>query len=265
MTNHIIKKFTFFTGIGYPLLAIKFIVNHKQLWQYLIIPILINICVGITTYILLLNPSLNLFDTFSNNIIISVDKIIDRLPEWSNILIAILLFISQTLKVILVIILLIIVGFIIVQFGSILGSPWYGKLSEKLEILYTGKLEIVEVNPIQDIWRAILFELKKIILIILFSVPLFLLNFIPALGNLISLIGGITLTTTIICLDFFDATLERKRLHFRQKLKFVWGKLPTTAGFGLICLTLISIPLLNLIIIPLCVSAGTLLVCDKNR
>lgn len=265
MSKENLKKFTFFTGIGYPLLAIKFIANHKQLWQYLIIPIIINICVGISTYILLLNPSLKLFDSLTNNIIISVDKAIDRLPEWSNILIAILLFISQIFKVILFFILLIIIGFIIVQFGSILGSPWYGKLSEKLEILYTGKLEIVEVNIVQEIFRAILFELKKLLLIIVVSVPLFLLNFIPAMGNLISLVGGITLTTTIICLDFFDATLERKRLHFREKLKFVWGKLPTTAGFGLICLTLISIPLLNLIIIPLCVSAGTLLVCDKNR
>ncbi|WP_017294795.1 EI24 domain-containing protein [Geminocystis herdmanii] len=265
MSNQIIKKFTFFTGIGYPLLAIKFIANHKQLWQYLIIPIIINIGVGITTYILLLNPSLNLFDTLTNNLIIWVDNAIDRLPEWSNILITILLFISQIFKIILFLILLTIIGFIIVQFGSILGAPWYGKLSEKLEILYTGKLEIIELNIIQDIFRAILFELKKLLLIIVVSIPLFLLNFIPAMGNFISLGGGIALTTTIICLDFFDATLERKRLHFRQKLKFVWGKFPTTAGFGLICLTLISIPLLNLIIIPLCVSAGTLLVCDKNR
>ncbi|MGI0481174.1 EI24 domain-containing protein [Geminocystis sp. CENA526] len=265
MSKENLKQFTFFTGIGYPLLAIKFIANHKQLWQYLIIPIIINICVGITTYIFLLNPSLKLFDSFTNNIIISVDNAINQLPEWSNILIAILLFISQILKVILFLILLIIIGFIIVQFGSIIGSPWYGKLSEKLEILYTGKLEIVEVNIIQEILRAILFELKKLLLIIVISVPLFLLNFIPAMGNLISLVGGITLTCTIICLDFFDATLERKRLHFREKLKFVWGKLPTTAGFGLICLTLISIPLLNLIIIPLCVSAGTLLVCDKLK
>jgi CysZ protein len=194
-----------------------------------------------------------------------VDKVIDRLPEWSNILITILIFISQIFKIILFLILLTIIGFIIVQFGSILGSPWYGKLSEQLEILYTGKLEIIELNILQDIFRAILFELKKLLLIIVVSIPLFLLNFIPAMGNLISLVGGITLTTTIICLDFFDATLERKRLHFREKLKFVWRKFPTTAGFGLICLTLISIPLLNLIIIPLCVSAGTLLVCDKNR
>ncbi|BAQ66216.1 EI24 domain-containing protein [Geminocystis sp. NIES-3709] len=265
MIKQIFTGFGFFTGISYPFIAIKFLAQNKQLWQYLIIPIIINFSVGIATYLLLLNPSLDLFDSVTNDIVLWVDKAIDRLPEWSNFLVYIIIFFSLLLKALLFILLLILIGFVIVQFGSILGSPWYGKLSEKLEILYTGKLEVIEINIIQDIFRAILFELKKLLLILIFSIPLFLINFIPTLGNIISLVGSITLTTTIICLDFCDATLERKRLQFREKLKFIWGKFPTTAGFGLICLTLISIPLLNLIIIPLCVSAGTLLVCDQKR
>jgi CysZ protein len=264
MTRQILTGFGFFTGISYPFLAVKFLAENKKLWQYLIIPIIINFAVGITTYILLLKPSLKLFDSATNNIVIWVDKAIDKLPEWSNLLIYIIIFLSVLLKVTLFILLLIIIGFIITQFGSILGSPWYGKLSEQLEILRTGKLEIIELNIFHDIFRAILFELKKLFLIVVISLPLFLLNFIPTVGNLVSLIGGITLTITIICLDFFDAILERKRLHFRQKLKFVGQGFPTTAGFGLMCLTLISIPLLNLIIIPICVCAGTLLVCDKT-
>ncbi len=265
MVRQIVTGFGFFTGISYPFLAVKFLAENKKLWQYLIIPIIINFAVGITTYILLLKPSLKLFNIITNNIVIWVDKAIDKLPDWSNFVIYIIIFLSLLIKVILFILLLIIIGFIMTQFGSILGSPWYGKLSEQLEILRTGKLEIIEYNIFHDIFRAILFELKKLLLITAISVPLFLFNFIPSVGNLVSLIGSISLTTTIICLDFFDAILERKRLNFRQKLKFVQQGFPTTAGFGLMCLTLISIPLLNLIIIPLCVSAGTLLVCDKTR
>ena len=79
--------------------------------------------------------------------------------------------------------------------------------------------------------------------------------------------GSLLLTTTIVCLDFFDAVLERRRLKFRKKLQLVITGFPTTLGFGLVCLTLISIPLLNLIAIPICVSAGTLFICqlDKNK
>lgn len=127
----------------------------------------------------------------------------------------------------------------------------------------TGQLQIIEVGIIQDIWRAILFEIKKLALIFCIGIPLFLLNFSPGLGTLISTIGGVILTGTIVCLDFLDGPLERRRLRFREKLGIVWGNLPATAGFALICLGLIGIPLVNLVTIPICVASGTLFFCDR--
>jgi len=264
MSKSILTGFGFFSGVFYPFLAIKILWQNKNLWQYLIIPILINIIVGIVTYILFLEPSVKFYDNFANNLIIQVDQLIYNLPQWLEFLTYIIGTIALLFKGLIFVILLIIIGFIILQFGGILGSPFYGKLSEKIEILKKGNLEIIEVNFIREILRAILFELKKILLTICLGIPFFLMNFIPAFGNLISLIGGLSITITIICLDFFDATLERKRLSFREKLKFVWGGFPLTIGFGLVCLGLISIPLINLIAIPICVSAGTLLICDRT-
>ncbi|MGB5770965.1 MAG: EI24 domain-containing protein, partial [Crocosphaera sp.] len=78
----------------------------------------------------------------------------------------------------------------------------------------------------------------------------------------ISTMGGITVTGTIICLDFFDSALERRRLKFRQKLSLVFKTFPASAGFSLICLLLISVPFINLVTIPFCVGSGTLFVCD---
>lgn len=264
MIKSILTGFGFFSGVFYPFIALKMLWQNKNLWKYLVIPILINILVGIVTYILLLEPSVNFYDNFANNLIIRVDQLIDNFPEWLEFITYIIVAIAVFLKGLIFVILLMIIGFIILQFGGILGSPFYGKLSEKIEILKKGKLEIIEINFIKEIFRAILFEFKKILLTICLGIPFFLINFIPTFGNLISLIGGLSITLTIICLDFFDATLERKRLSFREKLKFVWGGFPLTIGFGLICLALISIPLINLIAIPICVSAGTLLVCDRN-
>lgn len=259
------KKYNIINGFLYHFFTLKILLDNPNLRKYLIIPVIINILVGIVTYICLLNPSLKIFDKLTNQLIINSDKIIDKLPEWLNFIIGIIIFLTFIFKVILAIILLIIIGLIISQFGFLLGIPWYGKLSEKIEILKTGTLELIEINIFQEISRAILFEIKKLILIILFSIPLFFINLIPSIGNFISLIGGIALTITIICLDFCDATLERKRLTFRQKLQFIWGNFPQTVGFGLTSLALISIPLLNLIVIPLCVCAGTILVCENKN
>ncbi|MBF2002948.1 MAG: EI24 domain-containing protein [Synechococcales cyanobacterium M58_A2018_015] len=167
------------------------------------------------------------------------------------------------LRIVLVISLLLITGFVLLQFGVLLGSPWYGRLSEELEKLQTGQLQTIPVNPIQEIWRALLYELKKLALTIGLGVPLLLCHFLPGLGTLIATGGGIALAATIVCLDFLDSALERRRLQFRQKLGLIGRSLPASAGFGLVCLGLVSIPLLNLLAIPVCVAAGTLFACER--
>lgn len=262
MNKSIWTGFGFFTGVSYPFKAIDILRKNRRLWKYLIIPLLINIIVGIGTYILLLRPSLNWFDTFTTSLLVNVDRYLNSLPQWLSFLVYIVGFLTTITKFILLILIFIIVGFVITQFGSILGSPWYGKLSEKIEVFRTEKLKIIELNIAHDLSRAVLFEFKKLGLIVMISFPLFFTNLLPAFGHIVSFIGSLTLTVTIVCLDFFDSVLERRRLKFRQKLQFVLRGFPSTFGFGLVCLALTSIPLLNLISIPICVCAGTLFVCD---
>lgn len=180
-----------------------------------------------------------------------------ELPEFGLVLFV------WVLRVLLVMILLLLTGFILLQFGVLLGAPWYGKLSEELERLQTGQLQIIQINPIQEVWRAILYELKKLVITIGIGIPLLFGNFFPGIGTLAATTGGITLAATIICLDFLDAALERRRLQFRQKLGMIRRCLPASAGFALVCLALVSIPFLNLLAIPVCVTAGTLFFCEQ--
>jgi CysZ protein len=182
---------------------------------------------------------------------------VSQIPGWGAIALLWLL------RVVLTLILLGITGFIFLQFGVLLGSPWYGKLSEELEKLRTGQVLIIDVGLVGDIGRALLFELKKLGLMLGLGLPLFAVKFLPGIGTLVGIIGSITLATTIVCLDFLDAPLERRRLRFRDKLKVVGGSLPASASFGLVCLGLVSIPFVNLLAIPVCVTAGTLFVCDR--
>jgi CysZ protein len=167
------------------------------------------------------------------------------------------------LQFLLVVGLLLLTGLLLVQFGVLLGAPWYGQLSEQLEELRTGQLHTVEVCIVRDISRALLFELKKLVLAVGVGLLLLLLNLVPGIGTIAAAIGGVTLAATIICLDFLDAPMERRRLPFRDKLGIVFQSLPASASFSLICLGLVSIPLLNLLTIPLCVASGTLFFCDR--
>ena len=89
------------------------------------------------------------------------------------------------------------------------------------------------------------------------------LQFIPlagqVLGTVLSLLWGSLLT----CVDFWDGPLERRRYRFRHKLAWILRQFPGNLSFGLLCNFLISVPVVNLVTIPLCVAGGTLFVCDR--
>ena len=53
-----------------------------------------------------------------------------------------------------------------------------------------------------------MFELKKLLILIIVGGSLFLIGFVPVAGTFISTIGYPTLAATIACLDFTDAAAE---------------------------------------------------------
>ena len=259
----ILSGFGLITGATYPFRALVTFIRNPRLWQYIAVPILVNLVVAIALYSGLLLFGFHIVEDVTVDVSRWLDSTIANLPAWLGFLDYATVGLSFLLRLLLILVLLVATGFLLTQFGVLLGAPWYGQLSEQLEKLCTGKVEIVEVSIFKDIGRAILFELKKLVLIAVVGIPLFLLNFIVGIGTLGSTIGSLTLTVTIVCLDFLDSPLERRRLPFRQKLSIVFRSLPASASFGIVCLGLISIPLLNLFTIPLCVASGTLFFCDR--
>lgn len=250
-------------GATYPLRALFIFLKHPRLIQYIVIPILLNILVAIALYSGLLYFGWQIVDGIESDLAQWINQLIASLPQWLGFLTYLVSGSMIIIRSILVVILLIATGFLLTQFGVLLGAPWYGQLSEQLEKYRTGKVELIELNIVSDLGRAILYELKKLVLIALVGVPLILINLFPGIGTLLSSIGSFILTATIVCLDFLDSCLERRRLKFRHKLKIVYQTLPASGSFALVCLGLISIPLVNLVTIPLCVASGTLFICDR--
>ena len=263
----IIKKFLggFGTldGATYPFKALMVFIKNPSLIRYIAIPIAVNIVLAIALYSGLLYFGWQIVDGVQGDVTVWLERIVADLPQWLGFL---TYFVSGSILVfrfLLIIILLIATGFVLTQFGVLLGAPWYGQLSEQLEKLRTGRVELIELNIVSDLGRAVLYELKKLVLIAFVGIIFLLINLLPGVGTAVSSIGSFILTTTIVSLDFLDSCLERRRLKFRQKLGIVIKSLPASGSFGLVCLALISIPLLNLITIPLCVASGTLFICDR--
>jgi len=263
--KRILGGFGIVDGATYPFRALTTFIKNPKLIKYIAIPILVNIFVAIALYSGLFYFGWQIIDSVQGDVTLWLNRLIADLPSWLSFLSYGVSIAIATLRFLLGLVLLVATGFLLTQFGVLLGAPWYGQLSEKLEKYRTGKVELIELNIFSDLGRAVLYELKKLVLIAAVGLPLLLINFLPGVGTVISSIGSLMLTTTIVCMDFLDSCLERRRLKFSQKIGVVFKNLPASGSFGLVCLALISIPLVNLVTIPLCVASGTLFICDRQE
>jgi CysZ protein len=240
-------------GVTYPLKALATINRNPRLWQYVVVPLLVNVVVGAVLYLGIYAGALRAIEAG-----FGLDASDQGLAA----------FLFLTVRVLLAVSLAIGVGFVLVRFGVVLGAPWYGQLSEELEGIITGnpqrarKLTAGEIAT--DIWRALQFEGKKLLLVLAIWLPSLLLLLIPGLGGLLYTGVGVALGATVACLDFFDGPLERRRLRFREKLGLVRRLMPGSASFGLAAFGLVSIPLVNLLAIPLFVAAGNIFVIEQG-
>ncbi|WP_322487721.1 EI24 domain-containing protein [Chloroflexus sp.] len=232
-------------GFSYPFRAIRLIAGQPLLWRYIAIPIGLNLLVGFILYTTLLLAGFQ-----------AIDALLAGWPAW----------IAWLVRGLLIVVLFVGLGYLLVRFGVVLGSPFYSRLSELLEERLRGVAvtapPATPANIARDLGRALAFELKKLLLTLAIGLPSLLLNLIPGAGSVLATIAGIAIGATIACLDFFDPPLERRRWRFRAKLSFIRRHLPASAGFGLICLGLVSVPLFNLVAVPICITSGTLFYCD---
>jgi len=235
----------FVDGAAYPLRAVALLGRTRGLWRYVLVPFAVNLMVGATVYAALLVGGFGL-----------IDRLVVGLPGWAASL-------ALVLRALLVVGLLVATGFVLVRFGVVLGAPWYGRLSERIEQVRLGRAPPASRDALADLGRAVVYELKKMLLVVAIGLPLLLANLILGPGTAIATAGGLALAATIACLDFFDPPLERRSLGLRARLGYARRTLPASAGFGLVCVLLTSLPLLNLLFVPLCVAAGTLFYCDR--
>lgn len=255
----ILGGFGLISGATYPLRALRLFWQSPGLWNYSVAPIALNIAIGGVLYAVLWPYGRR----FSQAIARGADAAVARLPAWLNFLDNLAAAFAWLTQVVLALGLSVLVGLVLVQFGTLLGAPFYGRLSERVEKLRTGALVVVEVSPARDLGRAVLFELKKLALALPLALLLLGSSLFPGPGTAIAGIGGIALSGLLVGLDFLDGALERRRLRFRHKLAIILGAFPASGSFSLVCLLLVGIPLLNFFTVPLCVAAGTLFACDR--
>jgi CysZ protein len=224
--------------------ALRLLAGAPRLWRYVLVPIGLNVVVGAAVYAALLVAGL---------------RVVDGLVVGSALPGAL----AFLLRLLLVVALLVVTGFVLVRFGVVLGSPWYGRLSEEIERVRGLPAPPAARGTLRNLGRALAFEGKKLLLVAGVGLPLLLVGLVPGVGSAVAAAGGLAMAAVVACLDFLDPPLERRGYGFRAELGYVRRTLPGSAGFGVACALLLGVPFLNLLLVPLCVAAGTVFFCDR--
>lgn len=168
-------------------------------------------------------------------------------------------------------ILLVILAFLLVLFicyllftvfGSLVTAPFNEEISQRVEEIVTGT-SFHELGFWKDAFVSIVGELQKIVFYLTILFLLFLLDFIPVIGNIVSLVLGLVFSFFYNALDFLDYPLTRKLATFRHKLRVTQRGGMITYGFGCTAFLMMFLPVVNVFMKPILVVAGTSLYYEK--
>jgi len=213
-----------------------FVLFKAELRRYVIIPLIINISLfSFTTYYVV--------SEFSS----WMDSLLPSWLDWLNWLVIPLFTIS----------ILIVVFYTFTIVANIIAAPFNSLLSAKYENMIRGNQDTENSETImQLIVRTLSAELKKIIYILLWLIPLLIISFIPVI-NLISPFLWILFAIWMLSLEYLDYPMGNHNHYFPEVKQTAHKKKSMTLGLGSGLFILTTIPLVNFIAIPAGVIAAT--------
>lgn len=225
------------------------LITQKGLRRFVIMPILLNI--------LLLS---GLFWLFMSNIGGLIDSLISYVPDWlawlSGILLALSIFMLLTLFY-----------FAFTTLSGFIAAPFNGLLAEKVEQMLTGEnlIEMSTMDFIKDIprmlgreWQKLWYSLPKLI-------ALFLLSFIPVLGQSIVPVLTFLFTAWMMAIQYCDYPFDNHKIPFHIMRNELGETRTLSLTFGSLITFCTFVPIINLVIIPVAVCGATAMWVEKYR
>lgn len=219
---------------------------QKGVRRYVLIPLSINI--------VLFSIAIHAIFHYTG---IWVADLIEWLPGW-------LQWLEIILWPLIVIAVLLVFGLLFTSVANIIASPFNSLLAEKVEYRLTGikPLDGGVSGMIKDIPRTIGREFQKILYFIPRAIGYgLLLLFVPVIGQLLwFLFGGwmMTIQYADYAFDNHKVPFDRMRYQLRQNRGL-------SLSFGVIVALLASVPIVNLVMIPVAVCGATAMYVDHLR
>ncbi len=159
----------------------------------------------------------------------------------------------------------VLITFTAVRIGTIIGSPFYVAIAERIDVQFIGYDETEPQSLFVIIGSAIWYEARKLCIVLGTWVIGVLLEFIPLFGIAIGSLWIIITSGSIALLDYTDVSFGRRHISLMQRLRLFVRFLPEAIGFALIVVPCTAIPVINTITVPLCICGGVLWYVERIR
>ena len=240
----------FLFGFAYPVRSLKFFFKQPKIILYSIVPIIINLIIYGTIFLF------------------SYRWIIGRSENFTGASLNEATFFQEFLHIFIVIfaffILLLVCYFLFITFGGLVSAPFEENISQHEEQTITGSTYSTELGFWKETVLSIKAEAMKLLFYFSIIIPVFLINFIPMAGSVISTILGTGFSFFYNALDYLDYPMTRRFYKLRKKIKVVSSGGALTYGFGCAAFILMFLPVINVFFKPVLVVAGTSLFYEKK-
>jgi CysZ protein len=141
----------------------------------------------------------------------------------------------------------------------LIGDPFYEKISILVEDRFGGIPDEVEVSFWRSLGRSLVDSLRLIGLSILLGIPLFLLGFLPLVGQTVIPVLGGAVGGWILAVELTGVPFQRRGQRLRHRRAALRGNRPMALGFGAAVFAGFLIPLGAILLMPAAVAGATLL------
>jgi CysZ protein len=147
--------------------------------------------------------------------------------------------------------------------ASLLASPFHDVLAARVERIVTGAVvdtsESGALGTAREALRALVEEARRLAFFLAVAVPLVVVGILAPFAQIVTSPALVAFTIFFLPLDYASYTLDRRRVSFAEKRRWLWSQRAATLGFGAAAFLTCLVPVLNLLAMPILVVAGTLL------
>ncbi|MEV4576817.1 EI24 domain-containing protein [Nonomuraea jabiensis] len=230
----------FTSGVGFFFQGLGWVARHGRWWLFGLIPALIAFAVYVAALILL--------GTHATDLAAFLTPFAESWG-WRDLfrtLVGILLFLGG-------------LALAVLTFTALtlaIGEPFYERLS-------------AEVDPLpaadeQPWWRTLPRSLRDSLItlfyVLLFTIPLFFLGFVPVVGQTVVPVLGALVSGFFLTVELTTLALERRGMARKQRFALLRANKASALGFGVVGFLLFLVPFVAVIAMPAAVAGAALLV-----